>query len=92
LAPLLDSLAAMNNADVEEVLGLCLGACQRLVNDSVWADVWNQQANRVMYEDIDLVVAVEIAKNVMQENLGGFFGALPGPGNLVDLPRARSTG
>lgn len=75
LGPLTEVIASMKDEDADYVLNECLSACKREVKDGTWAPV---RSNGVlMYEDIELAEMLQIAWEVLQENLASFMGALP---------------
>jgi hypothetical protein len=43
----------------------------------VWSDIWNPRANRLMFDDIDMPAMMQIASEVLRDNLSGFFSTLP---------------
>jgi hypothetical protein len=79
LSPMADALASMSDADADYVIGSCLGVCQRK-EGARWAPIWNKTANALQYEDIDLPSMMQLVMGVLQEQLGPFFGSLPGTG------------
>ena len=94
LVPFTRALAALSDADCDYVLDRCLGVVQRLTGTNgagAWGDVFNARANRIMFEDIDLMQMMQITAEVLMDNLGGFFATplpgMPSPG----LPAQRST-
>jgi hypothetical protein len=77
------ALARVPDADCDYVLDRCMEATQRLQGGNgsgvAWADVWNQRANRLMFDDIDLPAMMQIASEVLRDNLSGFFSMQPPP-------------
>ena len=94
LVPFTRALAALSDADCDYVLDRCLGVVQRLSGSNgagAWGDVFNARANRIMFEDIDLMQMMQITAEVLMDNLGGFF-ATPLPGMPSQgLPAQRSS-
>lgn len=74
LEPAVDALAEMPEADCDYVLHRCLAVVQRQVG-TAWQNVWNDGAKRMMFEDIDLSSMIQIAMQVLGDNLGNFIGA-----------------
>jgi hypothetical protein len=77
LMPFAQALSKVSDADCDYVLDACLSVTQRQsgANGSmVWSDVWNARAQRMQFEDIDDVGSmIQIASEVLQDNLGNFF-------------------
>jgi hypothetical protein len=73
-----DAISKLSDEDCDYVLAKALSVCQRKEGQA-WAPVWNRSADRMQYDDIDLVVMMQLTVAVLQENLGGFFPALPIP-------------
>lgn len=72
LGPLAEVLAKMAKEDAEEVLVSCLAVVQRQVGNQ-WAPVKATGSNVMMDSGMSLLVILELARNVLQENLGSFF-------------------
>jgi hypothetical protein len=80
--PLTDALVKMTDTDCDYVLDHCLGLVQRLQGGNgsgqqVWSDIWNARASRMQFEDIELPEMLQIAVEVLQESIGGFFATSP---------------
>lgn len=73
LGPLTESLSGISDEDVDYVLDVCLGVCQRIESNGHPAPVMTRSG--LMFDDIDMGQMVQLAIKVIQENLGGF---LPG--------------
>jgi hypothetical protein len=75
--PIMEALASLPDADCDYVLDLCLAVVQRKQSGNgsgpVWSDIWNARANKLMFEDIELPAMLQIAMEVLRENLMGFF-------------------
>jgi hypothetical protein len=71
LGPLTDALSGMSDEDVDYVLDICLGVCQRIQSNGHPAAVMVRGG--LMFEDIDMGQMIQLAVKVIQENLGGFF-------------------
>lgn len=72
IAPLTDALSGMSDEDVDYVLDVCLGVCQRIQSNGQGAPV-TARGGSLMFEDIDMGQMIQLAVKVIQENLGGFF-------------------
>lgn len=76
LEPLADAIAKMSDADTEYILGACMKVTSREQPGGGWAPVWGPTSNRPLYEDIDMLVMLQIAMHVLQETLGPFSSGL----------------
>ena len=74
MEPVIDGLASMSEEDVNFVTQKCLSVTQRQQGQQ-WAQVSVDQGRRLMFEDIDAMGLLQIAFNVIQENLGNFMRA-----------------
>lgn len=72
MAPMLDALSQASEADCDYVLQRCLSVVQRHQGNNAWAPIWNDAAKRFQFEDIDMVTMLEIAVQVLMDNLGNF--------------------
>jgi len=71
------AISQMSDADSEYVLRTCMSVCDREIAGGVgWGAVINP-AGALMYEDIGMAGMMQIAFQVIQENLASFFAALP---------------
>lgn len=70
-----DVLSQMSDQDSEYILKTCLTACRRR-SGAGWAKV-QADNGQMMFDDIDLPVILQLAFNVIRENLGNFLSALP---------------
>ncbi len=82
IEPFLQAIGAMSDTDANYILDHCLAVAQRGVEgDRGWSPVM-AQGGRLMFEDIDIGVMMQLAFEAARENLEGFFGvmasALPG--------------
>lgn len=67
------AIAEMKDEDADYVIDSCLEVASR--KDEVgYAPIWNRQAQRLMFDDIDLRVMVVITFKTLQENIGSFLG------------------
>lgn len=85
LEPLVDALAAMSEEDCNYILMRCLSVVQRY-QGSAWAQVWNEPAKRLMFDDIDMPVMIQIAIQVLGDNLSNFFSGPQSNSNQSPLP------
>jgi hypothetical protein len=72
IGPLTDALSGMSDEDVDYVLDVCLGVCQRMQPNGHGAPVI-ARGGGLMFEDIDMGQMVQLAVKVIQQNLSGFF-------------------
>lgn len=72
IGPLTDALSGMSDEDVDYVLDVCLGVCQRLQLNGQGAPVI-ARGGGLMFEDIDMGQMIQLAVKVIQDNLGSFF-------------------
>lgn len=80
LGPVLEALAEMSEEDCNFVLSRCLSVVKRRQGNGPWAAVWHDGAKRLLFEDIDMPVMIQIAMQVIGDNLGSFLGA---PGSIL---------
>ena len=71
IGPALEALSEMSEADCEYVLQRCLAVTRRF-QLGAWAPVFNEQAKRLMFEDMDLPTMLQIARQVLGDSLAGF--------------------
>lgn len=76
LEPLVEAMAAMPEEDCNYILTRCLAVVSRF-QGAAWAQVWNEPAKRLMFEDIDMSVMIQIAIQVLGDNLSNFFTVPP---------------
>lgn len=74
LEPAVDALAEMSEADCDFVFDHCLAVVQ-VYDSNRWVNIWNDQAKRLAFEDIDLMVMIQISMHVLKDNLGNFINA-----------------
>ena len=75
LAPVAAAIAKMQNDEVEYVVRTCLSVCQRrqlVGQQETWAPVVANNGS-VLFADITLQTMLELTKEVVDENLLGFF-------------------
>lgn len=73
LSPILNSLAEMPEDDCNYILFRCLAVVQRYQPPNAWAQVWNEPAKRLMFDDIDMKAMLQITWHVLEDNLGNFL-------------------
>ena len=76
MGPIAEIVAKMPEDDVNYILRTCLAVCTRSQGENKWARVM-VDAN-LMFADIDMTHMMRLTIEVVKENLGGFFGMLPG--------------
>lgn len=76
IEPIMNAIAKMDEMDVNYVLFACLSVVRRKQNGGT-APVWNENARRLMFEDIEMPQMLQIAVYVLKDNLSRFTGALP---------------
>jgi hypothetical protein len=77
------ALARIPDNDCDYVLDHCMAVTQRAAGNGggpAWADIWNERAHRLMFEDIDMPTMMQIAAEVLRDNLSAFFSMLPAAG------------
>lgn len=74
MEPVIEGLAAMPEDDVNFVAQKCCTVVQRQQGQQ-WAALAVDNGKRLMFEDIDAMALLQIAFNVIQENLGNFMRA-----------------
>jgi hypothetical protein len=74
LEPVVDALAAMPEEDCNYILFRCLAVVQR-GDAGRWTPIWNENAKRLMFEDIDMSEMIQICMQVLGDNLGPFIAA-----------------
>ncbi|MGE4191787.1 MAG: phage tail assembly chaperone [Pseudodesulfovibrio sp.] len=77
LGPIAETIAAMKDQDADYIIDACLAVTERQQAAGGWAKV--MQHGSLMFEDLDMADMLRLAGACLQENLGGFFDALPQP-------------
>lgn len=72
--PVANAMAKMPQADVDYVLDVCLGVCQRLEGQQFAPVMAN---GRLMYQDLDMAGMMQLVQAVVTENCGNFFPVPP---------------
>lgn len=75
LGPLADAVASMSDQDADYVINSCLSCVERQQSAGGWAKVMVDDA--LMFQDLDMAAMLRLTWAVLQENLQGFFDALP---------------
>jgi hypothetical protein len=70
--PLAEALSGMEDEQFEKIIFPCLSVVKRK-SGAIWAPVKVAGANRLMFEDIDGMSLLQLAFEVIQENLASFF-------------------
>ena len=68
------ALAGMSEEDTHAILFPCLAVVSRQ-HGKGWTPVFSQ--GELMFEDIDLMVMLQLVGNVVEDNLGNFLPAAP---------------
>jgi hypothetical protein len=78
MVPLLKGFHDMSEDDLDTLLNKCFASVQRREGgngSAIWGPVlYNMAAKRFVYDDVAIGDLFIICWNVIQENLGGFFG------------------
>ena len=74
-APVLEALAAMKDDEVEYVIYTCLAVVERKDGDR-WVKLLT--GRQFQYQDLTMQAMMRLTTEVVEENLGGFFGQLLG--------------
>lgn len=78
LGPIAEALAEMSDENSEYIISRCLAVVQREQRGGGgWAKIWNLQANRPMFDDIDMATMLQVTFRVIMDSLGPFSAALP---------------
>lgn len=77
ILPMARAIADLPQADCDFILKSCLAVVGRQQGGAGYSPVFNAAADRMMFEDIEMPEMVQIAVNVIQDNLSRFTGALP---------------
>lgn len=73
--PLIAAISSLPEKDCNEVLDKCLSVVDRDVGQA-YAPIWVPEAKRMMFDDLDdAVVMIQIAIEVIRNNLGNFSNA-----------------
>ena len=70
LAPVMNELSRMPDADVDYIIDTCLAVCSRLEGER-YAPMMRQGV--LVFQDIDMVIMVRLAIEVIKDNIGNFF-------------------
>ena len=80
-----EAVAGMPDADCDYILQSCLAVVQRRQGDR-WASIMAVGGRALQFDDIDMGAMLQIAGQVITENLGGFFGASADPSAATSPP------
>lgn len=78
MAPIVDVLSKMSDADYDYISDSCLSVCARKEGER-WAPMLSS-AKTMMFEDTSLNILFELMKTTVMENLAPFFSARLGVG------------
>jgi len=81
VGPAIGTMAAMDNDTATFIINTCLGACERQVGERFAPVMTN---GRFMYEDIDMVVMLQLTFEVCRFNFAGFSRGLSGLTSLLN--------
>jgi hypothetical protein len=74
LLPEVVAWGAMSDADVEFFVNACMGAVRRKdPQRETWQPVWNVQARRCMFDDIDHKHLMHLVREVLRIRIGPFL-------------------
>lgn len=77
LMPLMQAIAAMPTEDCDFVIHSCLAVVDRQQPGGLgWAPLFNREAKRMMFDDIDMPQMMAITARVIQDNVASFSNAL----------------
>src|SRR4051812_15311870 len=86
MTPFFDAFAKMEQGDVDVLVNRCLANTRRRIGENGSTQysppLFNVQAGREQFDDLDLSSMMTICWEVIQENLGGFFAIAPGLPNI----------
>lgn len=80
VAPLIRAIGAMPEDDCNYIFAKCLAVVSRgnvSPAGTTWTPIWSENANRLMYDDMDLSTMLQLTGRVIQESLANFMPALP---------------
>lgn len=75
LGPLGDAIGTLPDESLEFVCNACLDVCERRMEGGGWAPMRSEGA--LMYADLSLLTLLSLTAHTLQDNLAGFFRALP---------------
>lgn len=77
--PMVQVISSMSDADSQYVINGCLSVCQRRTGTGQGAGFQRilVDGQRMMFDDIDLVVMMQLVVAAIRMNLGNFLDALP---------------
>lgn len=74
--PVVEAVSKLSDEDADYVMKSCLGVVTREINNgSAWQNVL--VSGRMQFEDMGLDVIMPLTMEVVSDNLGAFFNALP---------------
>lgn len=72
IGPAIEALSTMPEADCNYVIEKCLAVTKRFQPPSSWVTIFNVQARRLQFEDINLQSMLQITMRVLADNLANF--------------------
>jgi hypothetical protein len=72
--PLADAFNKMPEEDCEYIINACLSVVTR-EQGPTFVPIWSSQAGRPMFDDIDMMLMINLTVRTLMENLSGFFPA-----------------
>ncbi|UGB47000.1 hypothetical protein LQ772_06830 [Frateuria edaphi] len=80
-----EAVAGMPDADCDYILQSCLAVVKRRQGDR-WVSIMAVGAKALTFDDIDMGAMLQVAGQVITENIGGFFGASADPSGAAIPP------
>ena len=77
IALIAKAVSDMPETDLNAVLAKCCAVTKMMVGQAGYAPIWNEQASRLMFDDLDYMDLIQIVATVIQDNIGNFSDALP---------------
>lgn len=77
IEPVMQAIAKMEETDVNYVLFACLAVVRRVQKGGGSVPIWNENARRLQFDDIEMPQMLQIAAYVLKDNLTSFMGAVP---------------
>lgn len=75
VGPLGEAIGQLPDESLEYICNACLTVCDRRVEGGGWAPL--RRDGVTMYADLDLLTLLSLTAHTLQDNLAGFFLALP---------------
>jgi hypothetical protein len=87
LGPVSEAVAEMRDEDANYVISTCLSVCSRPNPHGTGFSPVAAPNGRIMFQDVELPQMLQLVWAVIEENLGGFFAAIP---SISAAPEAES--